>query len=307
MKDADPLAPAAPRAGAAPYRRALVIANPKSGRGQGGKAARELEEGLNSLGVPTELFTTTAKGDAFTRLRSLGEGTDLVCAVGGDGTVSEVFEGLVDPEIPVAILPFGTANVLATELGLPRDVHHALEIFSKRKVSPIDVATVNGHMSVLVTSVGLDAMTVKEVEKRRKGTLTKWSYVEAIVRTLKHYEPPRLSVEIDGEPLEGEYGLVLVSNTIGYGGVLSLAEDTRIDDGLFEVYLFPTGRIPELVGAFVRGFVRRLPGGAVEMRRAKCIRVDSEKPVPYQVDGDLGGETPVEIRVSPTQYRILVP
>ena len=307
MKDVDPPPSAAPRVRGAPYRRALVIANPVSGRGQGAKAAREIEAGLNRLGVPTELFLTAAKGDAFTRLRSLGDGTDLVCAVGGDGTVSEVFEGLVDPEIPVAILPFGTANVLATELGLPRDVHHALEIFSKRKESPIDVATVNGHMSFLVTSVGIDAMTVKEVEEHRKGPLTKWSYVEAIVRTLKHYQPPRLSVELDDEPLDGEYGLVLVSNTINYGGLLHLAEDTRIDDGLFEVYLFPTGRLPELVGAFVRGFVRRLPGGAVEMRRARRIRVDSKEPVPYQVDGDLGGETPVEIRVSPTQYRILVP
>ncbi|MCZ6598180.1 MAG: diacylglycerol kinase family lipid kinase [Planctomycetota bacterium] len=290
-----------------PYRRALVIANPISGRGQGAKAAQELEEGLNRLGVPTELFRTGKRGDAFTRLRTMEPGIDLVVAAGGDGTVREVFEGLVDPEVPVGILPFGTANVLATELGLPRDVHHALEIIAAHRVSPIDVATVNGRMSFLVTGIGIDGMAVRQVEEKRTGPITKWSYVEAVLRTLRGYEPPRITVELDSERLEGEYGLVLVSNTIGYGGLLNLSEDTRRDDGLFEVYLFPTGRIGELLGAFVRGLVSSLPGGAVEMRRARTVRIDSEKPVPYQVDGDFGGETPVEIEVGRTQYRILVP
>ena len=81
----------------------------------------------------------------------------------------------------------------------------------------------------------------------------------------------------------------------------------RIDDGQFEVYLFPTAKLPELCAAFFRGVFRRLPGGAVTMRQARAVRVESDEPVPYQVDGDPGGVTPVELEVAPNQYRLIVP
>lgn len=297
----------APPPGAWPYRRALVVANPVSGRGQGAKAAAELAAGLQRAGVPTELLLTGCRGEAFTRLRCLEPGTDLVVSVGGDGTLREVFEGLVDPEIPVLPVPFGTANVLAVELRLPRDVHHALEILARRRLARIDVARVNDHLSFLVTGIGLDGAAVREVERRRRGPISRWSYVRALAAIAGRYRPPRLRVKVDGKALEGEYGLVLVSNVASYAGLLHLAEDARIDDGSFEAYLFPTGRWSELLGALARGFLARLPSGKVRMHRVRQVEVESEVPVPYQVDGDVGGETPVEIRVSPNQYRLVVP
>lgn len=289
------------------YDHAVIVANPVSGRGQGAQAASELSEGMNRLGIPTQVHLTTGRGDAFSYLRGLGPEPEFVFAIGGDGTVREVLGGLVEPETPVAILPMGTGNVLASELGLPRDVHHALEIFERHRTTPIDVAEVNGAMSFLVTSVGIDAMTVHEVERRRKGAITKWNYLGAVLHALSGYRPPRLWVTVDDKRLEGEFGLVLISNTIGYGGVLHLAEEARIDDGLFEVYLFPTGKIVELAAAFVRGVVSHLPGGAVTMVRGRRMRIESEQPVPYQVDGGRGGMTPVEVEVSTRQYKIVVP
>jgi YegS/Rv2252/BmrU family lipid kinase len=290
-----------------PYRRALIVANPISGRGRGVKAATELEAGLKGAGLPTELFLSQAPGDAFTRLRSLDEACDLVVAVGGDGTLREILEGLVDPEIPVGVLPFGTANVLAMELGFPRDVHHCLEILARKQIRPLDVATVNGHLSFLVTGVGLDAMAVREVARRRTGPITRWSYVDAMLRTLLRYQPPRLRVSVDDEPIEGEFGQVIVSNLRRYAGFLNLAADARIDDGVFELYLFPTGKLREMVGALARGVLSRLPGGAVTMRRARRVRIEAQDPVPYQIDGEEGGETPVEIDLAPNQYRLVVP
>lgn len=295
----DPLRPG-------PYSQALVVVNPISGQGQGAKAAVELAEGLRRLGASTEVFTTSGPGDAFTHLRSLGRDLDLVVAVGGDGTVREVLEGLVDPEVPVGILPFGTANVLAMDQGFPRDVHHALEILGRRRLQCLDVARVNGHLSFLVVGVGIDALAVEEVARRRRGPITKWTYVEAMLRVLKGYRPPRLRVVLDDD-VEEEAGLVLVSNIKQYGGFMHLAEGTRLDDGEFEVYLFPTARLFELLTAVCRGVLRRLPGGAIRMRRARRVRIEADEPVPYQVDGDLGGKTPVEVTVSPVQYRLVVP
>ena len=291
----------------APYRNALVIANPISGRGQAAKAATELREGLRSLGVAAELYLTQGRGDAFTHLRTLSEPVDLVVSVGGDGSLREVLEGLVDPATPVSMLPFGTANVLAKELGLPRDVHHHLEILMRHRVVNVDVAKVNGKLSLLMTGVGFDAQVVREVERCRTGPITKLAYLGASLRAIKSYKPPQLKVSIDGKALPGTMGFVLISNTMNYGAVLHLAQDTRMDDGEFEVYLFPSGRLFELGCAFVRGVVGHLPGGKVRMLRAKSITVESDTPVPVQVDGDAAGETPVEIHVAPNRYRLVVP
>jgi len=289
-------------------RRVLVVANPISGRGRGAGAAREVARGLERTGAAVELFLTSARGDAFERLRRMTEPCDLVVSVGGDGTLREVLDGLVDPDVPVGMLPFGTANVLATQLRLPRDVHRAIEVLAAGRTQELDVARVGGKLSFLVTGVGVDGLAVDEVERRRSGAITKWSYVHAVLAVLRDYRPPRLAVRIDGEPLPERYGFVFVSNTRSYGGILRLDPASRLDDGLLEAYLFRRGTRGALLRGALRGALVGLPGGAVELRRLRRIEVTSDDgPVPYQVDGDPGGTTPVELVMAPNRYRLVVP
>ena len=101
--------------------------------------------------------------------------------------------------------------------------------------------------------------------------------------------------------------MVWIANTPKYAGVLRIARDTRLDDGLWEVYLFPTGQLGELLGAALRGLASGLPGGPITMRRARRVHIEAPEPVPYQVDGDLGGVTPVEVRLLDGRYRLIVP
>lgn len=295
--------------GLRPYRRALVVANPISGRGLALRAANELRLGLEKSGVPTSLYQTRGKRDAFSRLRTLDQTTDLVVAVGGDGTVREVIDGLVDPEVNVGVLPFGTANVLAEELNLPRDVHHALEILLKKRVQTLDVAYANGQLSFLAVGVGFDGAVVHEVDRTRTGPISKLAYVRALLRVMPSYQPPRLRVVIDEQEVPDKHGFVLVGNLQNYGGVFHLAPDARSDDGLLEVYLFPTGKRLELVRSFARSFFGHLPGGGVTVRRGRHVRIESvgEKAAPVQVDGDPAGETPVEVEMGPNRYRLVVP
>jgi diacylglycerol kinase (ATP) len=292
----------------APFRRALVVANPIAGRGQAAKAARELAAGLDRLGVAAEVHLTSARGDGRARVRSMDPETDLVVAVGGDGTLREVFGGLVDPEIPVAQLPMGTANVLGLDLGLPRDVDSLLELIQARRTQRIDVADVDGHVSFLVTGVGFDGHVVRELEAHRDGAITKLSYLPAVLRSLRGYRQPELSVELDGEPLAGTFGLVLVSNIVHYGGVMHLDGQRALDDGRFEVFLFRKATLPALALAALRGVLLSLPGGrSCTMESAARVRVTSPEPVPYQVDGDFRGTTPVEVTVTGRQHVLLVP
>jgi YegS/Rv2252/BmrU family lipid kinase len=290
----------------APFRRALVVANPIAGRGHGRKVGREVVEGLKRLGVPAELFLTEKRGDGRARVRCLEPEADLVVSVGGDGTLREVFDGLVDPDVVVGAVPMGTANVLSLDLGLPRDVDGALEVMAGRKTVAIDLAQANGHVSFLVTGVGLDGMTVREVERRRDGPITKWSYPSAILRALREYEQPRLRVELEGERVKGEYGLVLISNIVNYGGFLKLCPDRKLDDGRYEVFLFEDAAPRHLIATAVRGALTGL-AGHVRMELAREARVTSDEPVPYQVDGDYRGETPLEFAVTDRQVRLLVP
>jgi diacylglycerol kinase (ATP) len=292
----------------APFRRALVLANPIAGRGRAHAAAEQLVAGLARAGIACDLHFTTARGDARQRARSLEPEFDLAVSVGGDGTLGEVLEGLSGRGVPVAILPIGTANVMSLDLGVPRDVDRVVEIIRQGKTSALDTARVNARrLSFLVTSVGFDAAAVHELEARRRGPITRTHYLTAGLRALWRYEPRRLSVEVDGRAVPGTFALVLASNIVHYGGFGVLSDDRRIDDGLFEVYLFANGSRASLLGYALRALVAGLPGGSCTRVRARSIKITSDAPAPCQVDGDAFGETPVEIAVDPVQSRLVVP
>lgn len=299
--------PSADPLGRPSLRRALIVANPISGRGQGQRAARDLQQALTAKGIGAELYLTQGRNDAFRRLRGLSTGLhDLVVAVGGDGTVREVVAGLVEPAIPIGILPLGTANVLAHEFGLPRDVHEAGEILARGRTAALDVAMVNGFLSCFVTGVGIDGMAVQEVERQRNGPITKLAYVRAMLRVLPGYRQPKLRVEIDHQQVADDVGLVLVSNARGYGGVFRLSRTARLDDGLLEVYLLPHATRARLARAAFTAATTEL-ARACRVLQGRHVRVSAADAVPYQVDGEFRGTTPVEVEVAQRQYRVVVP
>lgn len=287
-------------------RRVLVIANPVAGRGRGERTARELERALLGHGVAAELALTRGPGGART-LAAGARDVDLVAAVGGDGTLGEVLQGLPSAALPVGLLPCGTGNVLAGALRLPLDPGRAAEAFLAGRIQELDVARVGTRLSHLVVGIGFDARAVQEVEARRRGPITKRVYAGALLRAFRHHRPVPLRVWVDGRELAGTAGMVWVANTPKYAGVLRVARDTRLDDGWWEVYLFPTGRLGELLRAAARGLFASLPGGPIRMLRARSVRIEACEPVPYQVDGDSGGVTPVEIELLSERYRLLVP
>lgn len=310
MRSAQPV-PARPSTPAlhapAPFRRALIVANPAAGCGRAAKAARELERGLDALGVSAEVHLTRGRGDGRERVSAMAPDTDLVIAVGGDGTLREVFDGLADPATPVALLPMGTANVLSIQLKLPRDVDGLLEVVRGRRLQTIDVAQVEGGLSFLVTGVGFDGRVVRELEARRNGSISKLSYLPAVLRALRGYRAPELSVEVDGERLPGTYGLVLVSNIIHYGGLLKL-RNAALDDGHFEVFLFRKASLPALALIALRGIVSSIQDGrGCRVLPARHVRIASPEPVPFQVDGDYRGTTPIEVQLTGRRHVLLVP
>lgn len=289
-----------------PPRRVLVVANPISGRGRGLAAAEALARGFARHGAAAEILRTSARGDAPRLLARAGP-ADLVIAIGGDGTLSEVLAGLSDPRTPVGLLPLGTANVLAHALGLSADPERALGYFLAGRLQELDVARVGARLAHLVVGVGFDAHVVREVEARRRGPITKFAYLGAALRALRAYRPVPLRVWLDGIELAERPGLIWIANTPKYADLLRFAPGTRLDDGQWEVYLFARGSVPELVAAGLRGLVSTLPGGPVTRQSARSVRIEAAEPVPYQVDGDVGGVTPLDFELLPLRFRLVVP
>lgn len=289
---------------------ALVLANPIAGRGQGPALGARVVAGLARRGVHAELCVTASAHDDRLVMRRRAATTDVVIAVGGDGTIRDVLEGLPGASVPIGIVPAGTANVLARDLGIPRDVDAALDVIIGRRTVELDVARANDRLCFLAASVGFDALVVEELARRRRGAISPLAYLEATARVLRHYRPPRLVVELDGEVLPEPCGLVIIGNARTYAMLFGLCPDRRLDDGCFEVFLFPEAGLGQLALAAVRS-LRRLGGSLQDrgcpVRRARRVTVASSTPVPCQIDGDPAGCTPFALTVQPGRYRVIVP
>jgi YegS/Rv2252/BmrU family lipid kinase len=287
---------------------ALIIANPVSGRGRADRLAESLESQLRWHGVRSSLRITSARGEARALAARCPSDVDIVVSVGGDGTLSEVIDGLPLDGPPLGLLPAGTANVLALELGLPTDAGGCARMLVKGHTCALDILRVNGRRAFLNVSVGFDAAVVEELERRRRGRISKLSYLGPLVRTLRTHRRPQLAVRLDGGAARS-YGQCFLTNVRMLGtSLLRFDHAPRRGDGCVEAYLCRGGRRRDILRYALRlGFARLARAGDVEFHRARKIEVDADHPVPYQVDGDYGGVTPVAVEVLTESLQILTP
>jgi len=297
----------------APWKSALILANPIAGRGRGESTAREIAERLEAAGLEAEVQLSAGPGDITRLSRERSHQHDCCVSIGGDGTLAEALDGLREtPELAVAPFPTGTANVLSKDLGLARTPAELTAAILAGHTVDLDVARVKGsdgveRTSFLVVGVGLDGMVIHDLDDRRTGPITKLSYLPPVARALLRYKRPRLTVSIDGEEVPGEYGFVLVSNCIHYGGVFTLDPARDAGDGLWEVVLLKRGDFSSILAVAARGLFGGVEGGACTIRRGREVKISSPEPVPFQLDGGRGAHTPVSLQVSSRPHRIVTP
>lgn len=298
-----------------PYQHALLIANPIAGAGRGKQRAYALEAALSTAGLQAELRLTTGAGDARRFAAERPPEVDVVVSIGGDGTLREILDGLQasgNAGTPVATLPMGTANVLAMDFRLPRSIPGVVEMLRTGTTRDLDLGRIGTSETDFTTSflaigAGLDGEVVQRLDSVRSGPISKLTYVPHVIRAVAGYKPPVLRVAIDGKPMEGTFGQVLIANIINYGGFLKLDPTSESDDGLWEVYLWRRGNRRELSRSAIRGAAKHLPGGPCSMVRARKVEVTSDAPTAYHVDGDAGGQTPLVFEVTGKRQAIVVP
>jgi len=290
-----------------------VVVNPVAGFSQGRRLARRVVKRLAAAGVDCAVVETTGQGDARRWAAGAGaEGFDLVLAIGGDGTVQEVVAGLVgaDPQVPLAHLPVGTANVIALALSLPWTSRLAAEVILDGKILPFDVGflpDLRRHF-FLMAAIGYPARIIQDSPRRLKNLFGIFSYVAAAFRNLSRPGNARLEVLAGPAPLVVKAHTVLITNLgrIQRTG-LKVSPDTSPHDGRFDISLVWTRTVWDVLKIVLRLLTWRRPTRSLRNLQASRVRIDADPPLPVQIDGEIIGTTPVLAEVVPGGVEFLVP
>ena len=248
---------------------------------------------------------TSATGDARQMaLEAVGKGFRTVVAAGGDGTINEVVNGLAGSDVALGILPVGTMNVFAGELGLTGNLQKCWEIILAGQTRTIDLARANEQYFVQLAGVGLDAQVVEATSWESKKSLGPLSYLISAAQIAAR-KPPKLVVEADGQTREGSF--VLVGNGRHYGGSLKFFNRARYDDGKLDVLIFKNLGyldIARYLGTILMG--THAEQRDVEYFQTERADVRSDEEVPVEVDGEVVTKLPVTFRISSKKLKVLV-
>jgi len=297
------------QADTAPGRRRIVaIVNPVSGRRNMLPVVPKLSEALTTLGGHLEWSVTAGIGHATELAASLPDDTHAVLAVGGDGTVCEVINGLGGRPVPLAILGTGTENLLARELRMPRRISQLAATLLNGETFAYDVGLMNQRRFLAVAGIGFDAECVRRLATARRGHITHWNYFWPILHTFWNHEFPTLDVATDGQPAFHGQAFALVGVIPRYPAWLRLLAEARYDDGLLDVCILPCDSRRQLLAHTVRAFGRaHVDRGGVIYRQCRSATVTSPEQVPIQLDGDDGGELPASFEILPASVTFLRP
>ncbi|MDH4064424.1 MAG: diacylglycerol kinase family lipid kinase [Acidobacteriota bacterium] len=291
--------------------RALVVINPVSGSGRRvvEDCAALARRVLTSHGFEARIAVTTARGDARRMVADArSAGVTRVVAWGGDGTINEVGSALAFSDIPMAVVPGGSGNGLARDLGVPLDPLAALELAAAGRTRVIDAGQLDEALFFNVAGLGLDAAIAERLARpgARRGLA---GYVQATCAELPRYQARPYRIEGMDGPIEHDAWFVAVANSRQYGNGAQIAPAARLDDGRLDLVVVeaqPLWRVLCLLPSFFRGTLA--PGPGLHMSQMEAASISSAAAIAYHVDGEpgLGGRT-VQVRIRPSALCVVCP
>lgn len=291
--------------------RVLAIVNPISGASKQRKSLYALFERLRANGIQVECHRTCGPGDAGNLARKASGRVDLVLAVGGDGTVCEIADGLAGTGVPLAIWPTGTENLVAKSLGFQAEPEHAMACMTRGRDLSMDLGVANGRAFMVVAGIGFDAEVVDRLTRFRVGHITHLSYTWPLWRTFWEHRWPIMHVSADGPdgPIDWEgRGMVFVGNMARYSLGLPVVRDAKPDDGLLDLSIMACHNKRQLIGHSIRTLCHtHIEHPSVCYRRITRLHVESPTPVLIEIDGDAAGWLPLDIAVQVGAIRVRVP
>lgn len=302
-------------------RRALLLYNPAAGRFPIKTFVPGVLGPLQAAGWSVDVVETLSSSHATSLARqAAAENFHAVFAVGGDGTVGQVANGLVNTDTALGVLPAGTMNVWAMELGLrlfewpfgTDALADNARLLADAPVCSVDVGLCNDHAFLLWAGIGLDAMTIQQLEPRPRAEkyVSVPQYVAATMWTAAVWHGMDLRVWADDQQVDGHFLLAVATNIRRYvGGLAVLSPDAYLDDGQMDLWLI-SGRT---LADALRAFFEVLAGSHVTSEQARRLpfrsaQVESDTPFSIQMDGDpMLGSKQVEVRVQKQALKVLMP
>ncbi len=287
----------------------LIAENPHAGSQDGSQLIQRLVDCLKSCGMSVireqdpERIRCQIQGDVSDEYKK-SRIACVVCA-GGDGTVGMVANWL-DSSTPIAVLPLGTENLFARQLGFDGNIENLCSRIAEADTFSIDAGIANGKLFFVVASVGFDAEVVRLLAARRTGHIRHATWIRPILQALRSYHFPEIRVTTNNQrhPIHTRWAFVL--NLPQYALGLQFVSAGDVTDGRLDVCCFRGGRwwngLRYLTGV-IMGWHRTWRDTHVE--QATHVVIDSDAAVPYQLDGDPGGELPLEISVVPGRLTVI--
>ncbi len=279
---------------------------------RGEAALGRIEGSLAEAGFAVERIAAPAPAGTVAALSaalSCAETQDTrVVVAGGDGTIHAALPALVDTGVPLAILPVGSVNVLARELGIPPSLEAAIGVAKSGRLRQIDLGYANGRAFALMAGIGFDAAVVQSVAPQLKDLVGSFAYVARGLQVLASYPQTRFHIEADGEEVEAAGWLAVVANASRYTYHWRLAPDAQIDDGWLDFCFFSSESALQTAGQVVATLGgRHFSHPGVQHLRAKRFRFRCTPEVAVQLDGDPAGMTPIKVEIRPGALTVMVP
>ena len=288
----------------------LFIYNPHAGKGRVKTRLADLQDAFARAGWLIIAHPTQGPGDAAAAAAELGGSVDRVVCCGGDGTLHEVISGLMAlkhrPEI--GYIPAGTTNDFSRNLRLPRGMDARAETAAAGCPRPVDVGRFNDQYFIYVAAFGAFTDVSYDTPQSFKNLFGHLAYVLEGAARLPNLHSYHLTVESDAGREEGDFIYGMVSNTVSVGGVQSRGHNVSLDDGLFEVVLI---RFPQNPAQFQSILTYLMQGGTgdaggmVTQLRTANLRVTSQAPLPWTLDGEYGGD-PTDTRIQVVKQAVSI-
>ena len=287
------------------------IVNPKSGASSSKLTSRLFGQYLVKKGFEVRTSFTASLDNACELATDAAVDYDcaMVVVVGGDGTVREVAHGLEGSDKPLLVVPCGTENLLANELGFDEKLKTILRTFEAGYIRPLDLGSANGKCFTSIAGFGFDGQIVKCVSEQRDGHIDYFDYVWPIWRTFWTYKFAPMKVEVEGEEIFNGRGLVFVGNISRYAMGLQVLHYADFGDGLLDVCIYKcASRLHLVKHSLMTVLKQHATSNDVIYRQGKDIAVSSQiSGIETEIDGDPGPHLPIQIKVIPQAVNVIVP
>lgn len=291
----------------------LVIANPESGRSESKEKEDYLRTKLSEYFKYVDVKYTERKGHASELVKvAVEEGFTSICSVGGDGTIAEILQGMIEFDNPPSLLifPAGTGNILAQALGYSQNQNKVIDQLDYENPKKIDIGLVNGKAFSFLLSIGNISEAVHEVSNEDKEKFGFFAYVTNIIKNIGNDKQYKLSVELDGQKYEGNVDHLAVTMSEKLGPIKVSKLDAACDDGMMNLFILKDKSLwsKAVVGIeTVFGDVQN--SDSVEFMRGKKLTIKNlnDEPVHVDIDGDKGPDLPIEVEVVSDKIKVFVP